>query len=605
MVPWLILLLPLAAALAILLGLHRKPSLSALLSTGAVTVSFLLGLTLFLDQEEIAHAVPWIHVGTLHIDIGYRIDPLSLLMVLVVTGVGGLIHWYSRGYMKDDPGQGRYFGCLSLFSFSMLGIVLADNLMQIFLFWELVGLSSYLLIGFWFRRGAAADASMKAFLTNRLGDFGFLIGILMVQGIHGTLSLSALRDADSANTAIALLVLCGAIGKSAQFPLHVWLPDAMEGPTPVSALIHAATMVAAGVYLLCRLSFLFPPEALIVVAWIGGITALMAALMALGQNDIKRILACSTLSQLGYMVMAVGAGAPHAAMFHLTTHACFKALLFLGAGSVITALGHQQDIWRMGGLHRRMPVTGWTFLVGLLALCGLPGLSGFFSKESVLASTLESPLASGSLLFGLGIVVAALTTLYMLRLYLVAFLGEARSEAAAEATESPATMCLPLVLLAAASCLAGYLPIQSWISSEGAHLGHDYWLLTLLFSMLALGFGLSVALAHYRHAASDPLAGGLPSLSLLLRRGFFLDALYRNLIDLTHETLSRIADFLDRRLIDGLAVRGLTGLTDLSGRALRLLQTGHLQTYALLLLLGTALLLCLIIGRQVFPAPAP
>src|SRR5437867_7306811 len=339
--PWLILFLPLLSAAAITLFTQQNRHLSAKLSIGAIVSGFVLTAIFIaangwepLKKESLA---TWLEVGDLQADFGLRLDPLSLLMLLIVTGVGGAIHIYSRGYMAEDRGYSRYFACLSLFTFSMLGIVLANNFLMLFIFWELVGLSSYLLIGHWFERPSAADACKKALLTNRLGDFGFLLGILTVWAMTGGLNFSLVEDQlkqnpallGSMTTAVGLLIFCGAAGKSAQFPLHVWLPDAMEGPTPVSALIHAATMVAAGVYMLCRLFFLFNAPALHVIAWVGAITALMGALMAIQQNDIKRILAYSTLSQLGYMVMAVGVGGPTPAMYHLTTHAFFKALLFL------------------------------------------------------------------------------------------------------------------------------------------------------------------------------------------------------------------------------------------------------------------------------------
>src|SRR5882762_1804663 len=359
--------------------------------------------------------------------------------------------------MKGDRGYSRYFAFLSLFTFSMLGIVLADNFVMMFIFWELVGVSSYLLIEHWYERPAAAAACKKAFLTNRLGDFGFLAGILLVWATLGHhlnfeelaahLRGSQVEQFGSVATVAGLLIFCGAMGKSAQFPLHVWLPDAMEGPTPVSALIHAATMVAAGVYMLCRVYFIFTPEALTVIAWIGGFTALLAALIAVQQNDIKRILAYSTLSQLGYMVMAVGLGGPTPAMFHLTTHAFFKALLFLGAGSVILALHHEQDIWKMGAIRKKMPVTFWTFLFGTLALCGVPPFSGFYSKDAILAQALHE---HNYPLFALAVFVAVLTTFYMFRLLFVVFLGETKSRpiGSEHASESPRVMVWPLRILA-------------------------------------------------------------------------------------------------------------------------------------------------------------
>jgi len=419
---WLILLLPLFSAVLIGLGAFRSRIASAVISVGAVVGSFLLTLLVIAAGGGLHPSVIWLAIEGLQIDIGLQFDTLSKLMLCVVTGVGGLIHVFSLGYMKEDRDFSRYFAFLSLFVFSMIGIVLADNFVMMFIFWELVGISSYLLIGFWFEKPSAADAAKKAFLTNRVGDFGFLLGILMVWTALGSVGFADLAESVSAETATitglaGFLIFCGAMGKSAQFPLHVWLPDAMEGPTPVSALIHAATMVAAGVYMLCRVFFLIDGTwAMEAIAWIGGLTSLMAALMAVQQDDIKRILAYSTLSQLGYMVMAVGLGGhydeehylithwagPDAAMFHLTTHASFKALLFLGAGSVIVALHHEQDIWKMGGLRDRMPRTYWTFLIGTMALCGVPLFSGFFSKEAILDVALKNNI----LLFFIGMLVA-------------------------------------------------------------------------------------------------------------------------------------------------------------------------------------------------------
>src|SRR5664280_672512 len=435
LLPWTVLFLPLLAAAFITLFTQHNRKLSAGLSIGAVVAGCVLSL-IFISVNGWGPArespLNWLAIGDLHVDFGLRLDPLSLLMMLLVTGVASAIHIYSWGYMSEDRGFPRFFACLSLFTFSMLGIVLSNNFLQLFIFWELVGVSSYLLIGFWFERPAAADAGKKAFITNRLGDFGFLLGILTVWATFNTLRFDEIEKTLAANpqalgalaTTAGLLIFCGAMGKSAQFPLHVWLPDAMEGPTPVSALIHAATMVAAGVYMLCRVLFLLNADALHVIAYIGGFTALLAALIAVQQNDIKRILAYSPLSQLGYMVMAVGLSGPTPAMFHLTTHAFFKALLFLGAGSVIHALSGEQDIWKMGGLRKKMPITFWTFFIGMLALSGIPPFSGFYSKDSILAQALDE---KSYLLFGVAVFVAALTTFYMFRLFFVAFLGEARN----------------------------------------------------------------------------------------------------------------------------------------------------------------------------------
>jgi NADH-quinone oxidoreductase subunit L len=608
--PWLILLLPLAAAAAITLFTLSDHARSARLSIGAMLASFALTV-LFIAENGLHLAtelkVTWLQIGPLQIDLGLRLDPLSLMMLLVVTGVASAIHVYSLGYLREDPGQSRYFAGLSLFTFSMLGIVLANNFVMMFVCWELVGVSSYLLIGFWFEKPSAADAAKKAFLTNRLGDFGFLLGILLVWATLGSLHFgtleASLKQTPGALGAMAtvagLLIFCGAMGKSAQFPLHVWLPDAMEGPTPVSALIHAATMVAAGVYMLCRVFFLLDlPEshALTVIAWIGGITALLAALMATQQDDIKRILAYSTLSQLGYMVMAVGVAAPTPAMYHLTTHACFKALLFLGAGSVICALHHEQNIWKMGGLLWRMPVTGVTFLLATLALCGVPPFSGFFSKDEILAATLSGP-HSNPLLFALAVGVALLTTFYMFRLVIVAILGMPRAETAGHAKESPLVMTLPLLVLVVPTVLAGFWSIPHAYGEQLGHpeLGHTA--LAMTASLLAAIIGLWLAVRLYGGAKTDPLPVKLGQLATLLRQRFYFDELYQATVIRWNDLLAALADLIDRWVIAGVAVRGVHGTTELVGRVLRLAQSGNLHTYAVLLVLGLAVVLYLVIGR--------
>ena len=578
---WLILLLPLFSAAAIGLGGFRSRKASAAISVGAVAGSFLLTLLLVTAGGKLHPSVAWLAIEGLEIDIGLQIDSLSKLMLCVVTGVGSLIHIFSLGYMKEDRDFSRYFAFLSLFIFSMLGIVLADNFVMMFIFWELVGVSSYLLIGFWFEKPSAADAAKKAFLTNRVGDFGFLIGILMVWAVMGSVNFDAIESKLATGTAAitglaGFLIFCGAMGKSAQAPLHVWLPDAMEGPTPVSALIHAATMVAAGVYMLCRVFFLIEGTwAMEAIAWIGGLTSLLAALMAVQQDDIKRILAYSTLSQLGYMVMAVGLGSPDAAMFHLTTHASFKALLFLGAGSVIVALHHEQDIWRMGGLRERMPKTYWTFLIATMALCGVPLFSGFFSKEAILDTALENSI----LLFLVAVFVALLTTFYMTRLFVVAFMGEPRSAQAEHAKESPAVMTVPLLVLAVPSVIAGYF---------NAHAVNP---LVLAASLVVLVFGTLVANTVYSGAKTDPLPARFGRLTKALRNRFWFDEIYQWLIDNVQENLAKLADAIDRWVIAGLLVRGVHGTTELAGRVLRLAQTGNLQTYAFWFAAGMAALL--------------
>ncbi len=514
------------------------------------------------------------------------------MMLLIVTGVGTAIHVFSYSYMHDDRCFSRFFSHLSLFMFSMLGIVLADNLLMMFIFWELVGVSSYLLIGFWYEKPSAGDAAKKAFLTNRIGDFGFILGILVVWGLLGSLNFQKLEMAivkdpaalGAMATTAGLLLFCGAMGKSAQFPLHVWLPDAMEGPTPVSALIHAATMVAAGVFMLCRVFFILNvpgSEALHVIGWIGGFTALLAALIAVQQNDIKRILAYSTLSQLGYMVMAVGLHAPGAAMFHLTTHAFFKAMLFLGAASVIHALHHEQDIWKMGNLKGKMPITFWTFAIGTLALCGVPPLSGFYSKDSILAAAADSEHGSIGL-FLIAAFVAVLTTFYMGRLFFVAFLGKAKSESADHAHESPAVMTYPLVFLAILSVLAGVIGIDSIYGHFFGHahetagfpnnllepFGHAP--LAAFIGLAAVGIGSVGAFMFYYNATSDKFTTMFKGLSKAMSNRFYFDELYEKLIAVSQEALARLADAIDRWIIAGLLVRGTHGTVELTGRVLRL-----------------------------------
>jgi NADH-quinone oxidoreductase subunit L len=507
--------------------------------------------------------------------------------------------------MKDDEAKPRFFGSLSLFMFSMTGIVLAGNLFMMFIFWELVGLSSYLLIGHWYQKASAAEACKKAFLTNRIGDFGFMIGILLLFGANGgNVNLIDLETAFTSGplrpdapgysagftTAAALCIFLGAVGKSAQFPLHVWLPDAMEGPTPVSALIHAATMVAAGVYMLVRVSFLVTasPLAAEIIAGIGCGTALLAALMATQQNDIKRVLAYSTLSQLGYMVMAVGAVAMaaqhghqgahaadpgHPAMFHLYTHAFFKAMLFLGSGAVIYACHHEQDIWKMGGLRKHMPVTFWTFAIGTAALMGVPFLSGFWSKEAVLGAAYDSGC---KVLFLAGAATAALTAFYMTRLLIVAFFGKPRTDSAHHATEAPMVMILPLAILSIFSVLSGYdvlaAPLQAM---KPPHVeGHQ----TVLFaSLAALILGAGAAIYLYRGKDKDPI-----SIKLFANK-FYFDEIYTVIVRVCQDGLAWIVTALERVFVDGIVARLPAAIIARLGAATRMLQGGHLQGYTFLL----------------------
>ena len=475
-----------------LAGGRYSRKLAGLIGCTTIGLSFLASLSAFAgllglpagERVVISHVYSWITAGAFNVDLAFRFDPLSIVMALVVSGVGFLIHVYSVGYMHDDPGYSRYFAYLNLFAAMMLTLVLADNLLLMFVGWEGVGLCSYLLIGFWFEKKTAADAGKKAFIVNRIGDFGFLLGIFLIFWTVGrttgvwTLAFGPLRDTIAVNagllgvgffTVTGLLMFLGATGKSAQLPLYVWLPDAMEGPTPVSALIHAATMVTAGVYMIARLSFIYvhSATALMVVAVVGAATALFAATMGTAQNDIKRVLAYSTISQLGYMFMAVGVGAFAAGIFHLMTHAFFKALLFLGAGSVIHAMSGEQDMRKMGALRKALPLTYGTMLVATLAIAGIPGLSGFFSKDEILwkASGLDGSGYGHMALWVIGALTAAMTAFYMFRLFFLTFFGESRvsKEAGSRLHESPRIMTVPLVILAVLALAGGYIGVPQVI----------------------------------------------------------------------------------------------------------------------------------------------
>ena len=602
--PWLTLFLPIFAAVFITLFTLRFRNLSSLISIGAIVAGFIM-TCVFINANGFGFSGEsvrdWLTVGSFHVDFGLKLDALSMMMLLIVTGVGGAIHIYSYGYMDDDPGKARFFAELSLFTFSMLGIVLANNFIEMFIFWELVGVSSYLLIGFWFEKPSAGAAAKKAFIVNRLGDFGFLLGILMVWESHGSLNFSALQGLGVVSTLAGLLVFCGAVGKSAQFPLHVWLPDAMEGPTPVSALIHAATMVAAGVYMLCRTFYLYDADGLQVIAYIGGFTALLAALMAVQQSDIKRIIAYSTLSQLGYMVMAVGLSGPTAAMFHLTTHAFFKALLFLSAGSVIIGMHHEQDIWQMGNLRKKMAITFGTFLVGALALSACPPFSGFYSKDSILGQALDQ---HNYLLYADGLFIAFLTTFYTFRLFFVVFCSKEKSHAAEHAHESGPVMTLPLVVLAVFAFIGGVIGIAGvyrynfpaegeQFPGFGAALSEPFThspLTACLGFLFFLGGGF-LAYSLYRNADTDPLPGMLGPLATWMKNKFYFDEIYEATFIRAHDFIAAVADFIDRWIVEGLCIGLIRGGTDLTGRTLRYLQTGNIQAYAFLFVLGVAVAL--------------
>ncbi len=588
-------LLPLISAAVITLFTRRFKNLSAGISIAAVLGSFICSCGVFTRIDISAPELSWIDIhGTLQVPLGFILDDLSRVMLLIVTGVGSLIHIYSLGYMRGDAGKSRYFAALSLFMFAMLGIVLANNFVMMFIFWELVGFTSYVLIGHWFERDAAAEAAKKAFITTRIGDFGFMIGILMVWMASGSVvfddivaHLSKISSNPTYLTIAALLIFCGAIGKSAQFPLHVWLPDAMEGPTPVSALIHAATMVAAGVYLVVRVSFLIQASqtALLVIAWIGTITALLGGLLATQQSDIKRILAYSTISQLGYMVMAVGLTSNEAAMFHLFTHAFFKALLFLAAGSIIVSLHHEQNIWKMGGLAPKLKITFATFFVGGLALIGFPPFSGFFSKDAILALAYEH----NKPIFVIGLATAFLTAFYVSRAITVVFFGKTRSDVARAGSESPTVMTWPLIILAVLALIGGW----PFIAQNFLIIPHEKEAVLVVpaLALIALIVGAALGIVVYRNREHDPLHIDL------IRHRLYIDEFYEWLIRVTQEFLARVAAFVDRWIIDAGAVRGAGGGTFGFGALLRLFQVGNLQAYAFLFGLGIVALIYFTIFR--------
>jgi len=615
----LVLLLPLASAAFIALFLRRQGALASYVSVGACAVLAVAALMLvFGGQRDFPASWEWLQLGGLTISLGFKFDDLAALMLAIVAVVGLCVHVFSFGYMHDDGARGRYFGGLSIFMFSMLGIVFADNLFMMFIFWELVGFSSWLLINHYMEKQSAADASKKAFIVNRVGDFGFLLGIIWCYAALGTVNLgeiaSKIQDGSIIATGIPLLLFCGAVGKSAQLPLHVWLPDAMEGPTPVSALIHAATMVAAGIYMLCRIEPLFAsaPAALDVVMWVGVATAVYAAFCAITQSDIKKVLAYSTLSQLGYMVAAFGLGSlkPHgmvfdssaggqvglvaagvgAAMFHLTTHAFFKALLFLGSGAVIYACHHEQDIFKMGGLRKKTPITFVVFTIGVLAIIGMPGLAGFFSKDAILYLAYEKNTA----VFVLLAFTAILTSFYMVRVWKLVFLGEPRSESAEHAHEAGASMIVPLVVLATLSLVGGYAALYPKVFTQVFELipeAHGAAHTTiLLVSLGVLIVGAGSALLFYQSSAKDSLAVKVPGLfgALALLKAS-PDELYTYYVKKIQDRFALVLNFIDQILLGGLIVRGLAGFVGLVGMGARALYVGSLHAYVYWFLIGAAL----------------
>jgi len=629
---WWILFLPFISFLLIPLVPERNRRLAGWLACLGIFLSFLLSLKLALplfqgkEIEAYQITLQWIALPDLKLELGLLIDPLSILMLLVVTGVGSLIFYYSLEYMGRDEGYRRYFAGLSIFAFSMIGIVLSANLLQLFIFWELVGLSSYLLIGHWYQKPEAADAGKKAFLTNRVGDFGFLIGILMLWTLSGPLGARTLNIPSLSHsitqwmafsgghqvwvTIAMLLIFAGVVGKSAQFPLHVWLPDAMEGPTPVSALIHAATMVAAGVYLLARTFslFLLAPTALEIIAYIGGFTALFAATQAIVQKDIKRILAYSTLSQLGYMVMAIGLGSSVIGMYHLTTHAFFKALLFLAAGSIIHTT-EEQNIFQMGGLAKKMPFTSATFLIGAFALIGFWPSSGFFSKDEILALA----VSENKTLFVMSISTVYLTALYMGRLIMAAFFGPSKSRK--KWHEPSQQMAAPLGILAVLSLAAGFFGIDKILQggtiskSAGFLLGDSKPNLALLemvptqpthpdpaLAILAMLFGvlgLLTAFAFYRlsEKSRKRFQEKLSFIYEILERKYYMDDLYDWMLAHIQEPIARFSNWFEKKIVVEGAVNESAHLTALAGRYFRKLQNGRIQTYLSVFLTGVVILI--------------
>jgi NADH-quinone oxidoreductase subunit L len=576
----------------------------------AVLLSFLCSCVVFYDVLEgntfNGPVYTWLTMGETRLEIGFLIDRLTTLMMVVVTFVSLMVHIYTIGYMAEDPGYQRFFAYISLFTFSMLMLVMANNFLQLFFGWEAVGLVSYLLIGFWYTRESAVYANLKAFLVNRVGDFGFILGIALILAHFGTLDYATVFDrAQSLQgemTLICLLLFVGAMGKSAQFPLHVWLPDSMEGPTPISALIHAATMVTAGIFMVARMSPLYElsETARAVVLIIGAITALSMGLVALTQFDIKRVVAYSTLSQLGYMTAALGASAYSAAMFHLMTHAFFKAVLFLAAGSVIIALHHEQDMRRMGGLRRYMPFTYWTMLIGAIASAGIPGFAGFFSKDAIIEAIHHSPTPGAGFAYFCVVACVFVTAAYTFRMVFMAFHGKPRFDAHHPPHESPPVVTVPLVLLAIPSVLAGYLVGDlvfgdyfgdALPAPEPNYFG--IWEF-IKHGFTALPFWLAVAgvlTAAYLYLLRTDLPARIanffgPAYSLVERKYGF-DELYSWLLAGGARNLGK--GFWrggDLAVIDGVMVNGSARLVGWFAGVVRLIQTGLLNTYAFLILFG-------------------
>jgi NADH-quinone oxidoreductase subunit L len=639
-----IILLPLAGAivngLVAMTNARRQKEfygekVAGIIASGAITLSFLLSLVAVFGQMRGVEALSfnfysWLQVGALNLEISFLLDHLSAVMLLVVTGVSAVIHFYSIGYIHGDDSSVRYFSYLNLFVFAMLLLILGDSLPVMFVGWEGVGLCSYLLIGFWYTDDAKASAGKKAFITNRIGDFGFLLGMFLIFANSGTLKIAGVNEYFHSNppmtffwmNATAICLFIGATGKSAQIPLYVWLPDAMAGPTPVSALIHAATMVTAGVYMIARFSgvFLAAPLAMNVVLWVGGLTALFAATIALVQNDIKKVLAYSTVSQLGFMFMAMGAGAFAIGIFHLMTHAFFKACLFLGAGSVIHGMSGDQDIRNMGGLKKQMPVTFWTFLLATLAIAGIFPFAGFFSKDEILWNVFASNQGS-KVVWVLGAVAALCTAFYMFRLVYLTFLGESRATEKQKhhLHESPKAMTIPLMILGGLSLIGGWIGIPKLLSLgifpnvfhhwlepvvtrygevELHHYSHatEYGLMALSLGIAILGWLL--ARTKYRQMR-DPLPDpeGFTGVQRVLWHKYWVDELYAKIIINPLLWLSEkiFLNKIDKATIDGFANGSAAGWWNVA-KGFSFLQSGNIQAYGFYMLVGAAFILIVMLS---------
>ena len=621
--PGLIIALPLFSAVVLLFFGKRIGKLSGVIASGAVGVAFLIGIVTFFrvlanpenDRGIATDVWEWMRVGSFKVGVDLLVDELSIVMVLVVTGVGTLIHIYSIGYMEGDPRYPRFFAYLNLFVASMLLLVLADNLLLLYVGWEGVGLCSYLLIGFWFEKKAAANAAKKAFIVNRIGDFAFLLGIFLLGDAVGALTVGQINEAAGAMTAglatvASLLLFAGATGKSAQIPLYVWLPDAMEGPTPVSALIHAATMVTAGVYMVARFSPVFEASggaALTVVAWIGVLTALWAALMAAAEYDIKRVLAYSTISQLGYMFLAHGVGAYSAGIFHLVTHAFFKALMFLGAGAVMHALGGETDMRKMGGLRKVMPVTGFTFMMGWLAISGIVPFAGFFSKDAILASAWSQ---GDYVLWALGVFTALLTAFYMARLYFRVFEGRTKLPADVHAHDAPPTMAAALIPLAVLSVVGGFINLPGSLTLEHflEHVlgetavpeGLTAWVLAgmaLTVAFLGIGLARSLYLSRSGNINRRRMLARLGPLVPAARNKFYVDEIYGRALVLPGKRFAAYcSDVFDAKIIDGV-VNGTGKVVAGVAEFLRRAQTGYVRNYAVTFLFGAVVVFSVLLVR--------